>query len=85
MDDLEIYEALEDLYDDDVFCGDAARSAIVNIIIDGKGGDTDEQIKMYVWRYVEEVVVQSIRDYINRKMEQIITDIREFAEEYEKE
>lgn len=85
MDTMDVYEALEDRYDDDTFCGDAARMVITGIIDENLGKKLPKDLRPSIWGYVDDVIVQSIKDYIDANMDDIIEDIKTWKKECEKE
>lgn len=76
----ELFDRMRDKYDDDPWCGDAAASAIADVSEDYDPDMSDREIENRVYDYVKDVYVQSLLEYLDNHMKEIVDDIRHHEE-----
>ena len=85
-------EMLDDMrdggeYDDDVACGEFVISAIADVATDEEVDPCtkDDEIMRRIDCYIDDVVIQSLKDYVHSHREDIITNVRYYMEERDEE
>ena len=81
IDKDDVYDEMVEKYDDDSWCGAAVASAIAGVFEDCDHGLSDQQIMRKVYDYIQDVMVQSLLEYINNNKKEIVTDILGYCKE----